>query len=53
MGGGKWRKKKGGISHPASQRREVGDTKRVRLEPEERTKQSVRQKVRGNGSCRT
>lgn len=45
--------KKGGISHRASQRREVGDTKRERLEPEERTKQPVREKVRGNGSCGT
>lgn len=56
MGGGcerEWRKKKGGISHLAGQRREVGDTKRPRLEPEERTKQPVREKVRGNGSCGT
>lgn len=51
-GGGEreWKKKKKGISHLASQRREVGDTKRLRREPEERTKQPVREKVRGNGS---
>lgn len=46
-----WKKKKG-LSHLASQRREVGDTRRVRREPEERTK-PVREKVRGNGSCGT
>ena len=50
---GSGRKKKEGISHLASQRREVGDTKRQRLEPEERTKQPVRAKVRGNRSCGT
>lgn len=44
---------KEGISHPASQRREVGDTKRQRLEPVERSKQPVRGKVRGNGSAWT
>ena len=47
------KKKKEGISHLVSQRREVGDTKRPRLEPEERTKQPVRAKVRGNRSCGT
>lgn len=35
---------KKGISHLASQRREVGDTKRQRPEPEERTKEPVREK---------
>lgn len=39
-----WKKKKG-ISHLASQRREVGDTKRQRQEPEERTKEPVRGSV--------
>ena len=40
--GGWKKKKKKGISHLASQRREVGDTERPSLEPEERTKQPVR-----------
>lgn len=44
--------RKRGISHLASER-EVGDTKRLRQEPEQRTKEPVREKVRGNGSCRT
>lgn len=48
-----WKKKKRGIGHPASQRREVGDSKRPRRESEERTKQPVRVKVRGNESCGT
>lgn len=47
------RVEKKGISHLASQRREVGDTKRLRREPEERTKEPVREKVRGNEGCGT
>lgn len=41
-GGGEWKKKRG-ISHLASQRREVGDTKRLRREPEGE-KQTVSQR---------
>lgn len=44
--------RKKGISHLAS-KREVGDTKRLRQKPERRTKEPVRESVRGNGSCGT
>ena len=44
------RKKVGGVGHLTSQRKEVGDSKRPRREPEERI---IRVKLRGNRSSGT